>query len=348
MDNKRVLVGMSGGVDSSASAILLKEQGYEVIGVSMLLSPSDTADKYKDAVEVCGHIGIKHLFYDLKDYFRSTIIEYFKNEYLAGRTPNPCVLCNSVIKWEKLFEKADELGCGYISMGHYSRIIQDDNGYHLKRGLDDKKDQSYFLYVMKKSVMPRIIFPLGEKVKSDARDICAQEGFDFFSRKKESMEICFIPEDDYQKFLLDNFKEFKKIRQGKIIRDDGVKTSNTHEGYPFYTIGQRKGLGGGYSEPMYVSGIDPVKNEIRVSDRNGLSGNKVLTNNLNWLEKVDFGSVYTAKIRYNTHPAECTIKEIKNDLIEVTFKESVFAITPGQSCVIYKDDLVIGGGIIIS
>jgi tRNA-uridine 2-sulfurtransferase len=347
MHNKRVLVGMSGGVDSSASAILLKEQGYEVIGVSMLLSPSDTPGKYKDAVEVCGHIGIKHLFYDLKDYFRSTIIEYFKNEYLAGRTPNPCVLCNSVIKWNKLFEKADELGCEYISMGHYSRIIHDENGYHLMRGLDDKKDQSYFLYGMKKSVLSRILFPLGGMVKDDAKRICAHEGFDFFSRKKESMEICFIPDDDYQKFLLENFKEFKKIRPGKIIRDDGVKTTNTHEGYPFYTIGQRKGLGGGYSEPMYVSGTDPVKNEIRISDRKGLSSATVMVKDLNFLEKIDLRCVYTAKIRYNTQPAECRIKEIENGMIEVSFKEPVFAVTPGQSCVIYKDDLVMGGGIIL-
>lgn len=347
MHNKRVLVGMSGGVDSSAAAILLKEKGYEVIGVSMLLSPSDTAGKYKDAVEVCGHIGIKHLFYDLKDYFRSTIIEYFKNEYLAGRTPNPCVLCNSVIKWDKLFEKADELGCEYISMGHYSRIIHDENGYHLMRGLDDKKDQSYFLYGMRKSVLSRILFPLGGMVKDDAKRICAHEGFDFFSRKRESMEICFIPDDDYQKFLLEYFKEFKKIRPGKIIRDDGVKTTNTHEGYPFYTIGQRKGLGGGYSEPMYVSGTDPVKNEIRISDKKGLSSDTVLVKDLNFLEKFDLRCVYTAKIRYNTQPAECTIKEIENGLIEVSFKEPVFAVTPGQSCVIYKDDLVMGGGIIL-
>jgi tRNA-uridine 2-sulfurtransferase len=347
MDNKRVLVGMSGGVDSSASAILLKNQDYEVIGVSMLLSPSDTAGKYKDAVEVCGHIGIKHLFYDLKDYFKSTIIEYFTNEYLAGKTPNPCVLCNSVIKWDKLFEKADELGCEYISMGHYSRIIHDQNGYHLMRGLDNKKDQSYFLYGMKKSVLSRILFPLGGMVKDDAKRICAHEGFDFFSRKKESMEICFIPDDDYQKFLLENFKEFKKIRPGKIIRDDGVKTTNTHEGYPFYTIGQRKGLGGGYSEPMYVSGTDPVKNEIRISDRKGLSSDTVLVKDLNFLEKIDLRCVYTAKIRYNTQPVECRIKEIENGLIEVTFKEPVFAVTPGQSCVIYKDDLVMGGGIIL-
>jgi len=338
---------MSGGVDSSASAILLKEQGYEVIGVSMLLSPTDTTEKYNDAVDVCFKIGIKHIFYDLKDYFRSTVIEYFRNEYLAGNTPNPCVLCNSVIKWNKLFEKADELGCEFLSMGHYSRIVQDESGFHLKRGLDDKKDQSYFLYVLRKEFMPRILFPLGEMIKDDAKRICSLEGFDFFSRKKESMEICFIPDDDYKKFLLDNFEEFRKIKPGRIIRDDGEKTDNKHEGFPFYTIGQRKGLGGGYSEPMYVSGIDPVKNEIYISQRAGLSAVKIFLSILNRLENIDYDLLYQAKIRYNTKSAECRIKEIANDLIEVTFTEAVFAVTPGQSCVIYKDDTVIGGGIIL-
>ncbi|HXK49454.1 MAG TPA: tRNA 2-thiouridine(34) synthase MnmA [Clostridiales bacterium] len=342
---KKVLVGMSGGVDSSASAIILKEQGFEVTGCSMLLSPSDTEEKYADAVKVCDKIGAEHHFFDLKDYFRSTVIEYFRKEYLAGRTPNPCVLCNSVIKWDKLFEKADELGCEYLSMGHYSRIIQDEKGFHLRRGLDIKKDQSYFLYVMKKEIMPRILFPLSELVKDEARDICARTGLDFH-RKKESMEICFIPDDDYKKFLLDNFEEFRKIKPGRIIRDDGEKTVNKHEGYPFYTVGQRKGLGGGYAEPMYVSGIDPERNEVHISSRNGLAHSSVVFGEANWLEEPVNGATYTAKIRYNTDPAECVLEVKENGLYQAVFIKPVFAVTPGQSCVLYKDDTVIGGGII--
>lgn len=344
---KKVLIGMSGGVDSSAAAIILKEQGYEVIGCSMLLSPSDTEENYADAIEVCKKIGADHHFYDLRGYFKSTVIEYFRKEYLAGRTPNPCVLCNSVIKWDKLFEKADELGCEYLSMGHYSRIIKDDNGYHLRRGLDHKKDQSYFLYVMKKDIMPRILFPLGEMVKDDARKICEDTGLNFH-RKKESMEICFIPDDDYKKFLLENFEEFRKIRSGRIIRDDGEKTVNKHEGYPFYTVGQRKGLGGGYAEPMYVSGIDTEKNEVRISSRNSLYQNLVCFSEVNWLEEPENGATYTAKIRYNTEPAECVLEIIENGLFKAAFSKPVFAVTPGQSCVLYKNDTVIGGGIIRS
>lgn len=344
---KKVLVGMSGGVDSSASAIILKEQGYEVIGCSMLLSPSDTEEKYADAVEVCNKIGAEHHFYDLRDYFKDTVIEYFRKEYLAGRTPNPCVLCNSVIKWDKLFEKADELGCGYLSMGHYSRIVKDENGYHLRRGLDHKKDQSYFLYVMKKDIMSRILFPLGEMVKDDAREICEDTGLNFH-RKKESMEICFIPDDDYKKFLLDNFEEFRHIKPGRIIRDDGEKSVNKHDGFPFYTVGQRKGLGGGYYEPMYVSKTDPAKNEVYISVRDGLSHNTVTFSDANWLEEPAFGETYTAKIRYNTEPAECVLEIQENGLYKAVFSKPVFAVTPGQSCVIYKGDTVIGGGIIQS
>ena len=200
---------------------------------------------------------------------------------------------------------------------------------------------------MRKGIIPRILCPLGEMVKDDAREICSRTGLSF-SRKKESMEICFIPDDDYKKFLIGNFEEFSHIKPGRIIRGDGEKTVNKHDGYPFYTVGQRKGLGGGYAEPMYVSGIDPEKNEVHISSRNGLYQNLVYFSDANWLEEPEDGTVYTAKIRYNTDPAECLLEVKENGLYQTFFTKPVFAVTPGQSCVIYKDDLVIGDGIIQS
>ena len=341
-----VLVGMSGGVDSSASAYLLKEQGYEVIGGTMLLSPTDTEEKYSDAVEVCKILGIKHHFFDFRKYFKNTVIEYFKNEYLAGRTPNPCVLCNSTIKWKKLYEEAEKLGCDKLSMGHYATIEYKNNEYFLKRGKDRKKDQSYFLYGINKNILSKIIFPLDGMVKDDVRNICDKAGFSI-SRKKESMEICFIPNDDYKSFLIDNFAEFRTIGSGDIVLNTGEKQKNKHEGYPFYTIGQRKGLGGGYPTPMFVSAIDKENNKVIISERKGLDQKIVLVQNLNWLkDEITKELRCTAKIRYNSPDQPCIAKRTGEDSLELIFDEDVFAVTPGQSTVLYDGDYIIGGGII--
>ncbi|MCK5760300.1 MAG: tRNA 2-thiouridine(34) synthase MnmA [Candidatus Delongbacteria bacterium] len=342
----KVLVGMSGGVDSSAAAYLLKEQGYEVIGGTMLLSPTDTPEKYSDAVEVCRILDIEHKFFDFREYFRQTIIENFKNEYLAGRTPNPCVLCNSTIKWKKLFEEAEKLDCDRLSMGHYATIELKNNQYFLKRAKDKKKDQSYFLYGIDRNILSKIVFPLDGMVKDDVREICKTAGFDI-SRKKESMEICFILNDDYKSFLLDNFPEFKAIGSGDILLNTGERQKNKHEGYPFYTIGQRKGLGGGYLTPMFVSKIDKENNKVIISERKGLDTKIVKVKNLNWLnDEIVDQKKCTAKIRYNSPDQPCIAKRTGEDTLELIFDEDVFAVTPGQSAVLYDEDYVIGGGII--
>ncbi|NOR46146.1 MAG: tRNA 2-thiouridine(34) synthase MnmA [Candidatus Delongbacteria bacterium] len=343
----KVLIGMSGGVDSSASAYLLKEQGYEVIGGTMLLSPTDTEKKYSDAVEVCKILEIEHKFFDFREYFRKTIIKNFKNEYLAGRTPNPCVLCNSTIKWKKLFEEAEKLGCDRLSMGHYATIEHENNEYFLKRGKDKKKDQSYFLYGIDRNILSKIVFPLDGMVKDDVRELCNKAGFDI-SRKKESMEICFILNDDYKSFLLDNFPEFKTIGSGDILLNTGEKQKNKHEGYPFYTIGQRRGLGGGYPTPMFVSAIEKNTNTVIISNRKDLDRKVVNVKELNWLnDEITDEMKCTAKIRYNSPSQPCIAKRTGEDSLELIFDEDVFAVTPGQSAVLYDGDYVIGGGIIV-
>jgi tRNA-uridine 2-sulfurtransferase len=363
MTKKKVLVGMSGGVDSSVAAYLLKEQGYEVIGVTMNLWSYESyggnkenergccsVETFSDARAVAAQIGIPHYVINFRDEFKKVVVDNFISEYMKGRTPNPCVLCNTVIKWIELLKKADELGCGYIATGHYANIIYNDQTslYELHRGADPKKDQSYFLYGMTQSALSRTIFPLSTITKEKVREIAKTLGLKT-AEKKESMEICFIPDNDYRRFLKENADGLGRlIKPGKMLDSDGKYLKRDHDGFPFYTVGQRKGLGGGFPEPMYVRSVDAEKNTVTIGKEIELYDREVMIKDLNWLSgKPSENEKYSAKIRFNTTDRSCRILFSDDESVKIIFDEPVFAVTPGQSCVIYKDDLVVGGGIII-
>ena len=368
MKNKgRVLLGMSGGVDSSVAAFLLKEEGYDVVGVTMnLWSFEDyggnvvsekgccSLESFADARAVAKQLDIPHYVLNFKETFKKHVIDDFKTEYMKGRTPNPCILCNTVIKWQELFKKADLLDCDYLATGHYAKIDynNDTDRYELLRGDDPKKDQSYFLYGITQEALKRTLFPLAEiQDKNKVREIAKEMNLKT-ANKTESMEICFIPDNDYKRFLKENIEGIDKIvRPGNMLDSDGnILKNRKHEGYPYYTIGQRKGLGGGFSRPMYVKKIDAGNNTIQISEKEDLSEQFVTVENLNWVsEEIKIGETkenLTAKIRFNTSDKPCKIERIENNIVKIIFEEPVYAVTPGQTAVFYNGEKVLGGGLI--
>ena len=337
---KRVLIGMSGGVDSSVAAYLLKEQGYEVVGLTMSLFVSNSesgctaTNIIDDAKKVCDKLGIEHHVLDLRQAFKSHVIDNFINSYLNAETPNPCVECNKFLKFGLMWEEAKKLNCDFIATGHYASIK--DNKLCK---IDSPKDQTYFLYKINKELLPHILFPLQDFTDKDKiRNIASQIGLEVHD-KKDSQDICFI-EGEYTNFLEQNID--KLPNKGNFILSDGTIIGE-HKGIIYYTIGQRKGLGVSYKHPLYVININKETNDITLGTEEELASKEITITNINLL--VDNLPTYAqGKIRYRYELTPCSIKQIDNDTIIVTFDVPVKAATIGQSLVLYDNDICLGGG----
>lgn len=339
MERKTVAIGMSGGVDSSVAACLLKDKGYNVIGVTLeLLDNEETKKSIEDAKAICKKIDIKHYVCDLKEEFKEEIVQNFITAYKQGKTPNPCVLCNRLFKFGLFYKKALELGADYISTGHYARVKNN----RLMMSLADGKDQSYFLCQIKKEILPKVLFPLNEfQSKEEIRTLARKYQLPV-SEKKDSQEVCFIPNDDYKTFLKKNGQEEE---EGKIILTDGTVLGN-HKGLFNYTIGQRKGLNISYKEPLYVIQLDTKNNNLIVGTNNELFNQELTATNMNYLVEKDefFKTKLFAKIRSRGNLEEVdTVTEEQNRL-KIKFKDKLRAITPGQLIVFYNENKECLGG----
>ncbi|MBC8043990.1 MAG: tRNA 2-thiouridine(34) synthase MnmA [Rhizobacter sp.] len=361
---KKVVVGMSGGVDSSVTACLLAEQGYEVIGITMKTWDYDMAglsnsskketgccslESINDARSVAVANGFLHYTIDFRDEFGERVIDYFKDEYLHGRTPNPCVMCNTRVKWDSLLRRAKMLGADYIATGHYANVRFENDRYKLSRGKDLNKDQSYVLWGISQEALSRTLFPLAEYTKPEVRELARKFGLKV-ADKGESYEICFIPDNDYERFLKETVPDLtEKVSGGKIISEAG-DVLGEHRGYPFYTIGQRKGLGLTTEEPVFVTEIDYQSNTITVGSDVSLQHHGLVASQVNFISITELTEPLrcTAKIRYKDTPALCTLVPAMNGMVEVRFDQPKRAITPGQAVVFYDGEDVLGGGFIHS
>lgn len=358
---KRVVVAMSGGVDSSIAAALLVEKGFEVIGITIKTynyenvggnysneSSCCSLDGINDARLVADKFGFPHYVLDFSAEFKELVIQNFIQEYLAGNTPNPCVICNRKIKWEALIRKALSLGAEYIATGHFAKVRYDENRkrFVLSRGKDLSKDQSYALWGLTQESLSRTIFPLAEYTKSEVRQLAIQYGLTN-ARKGESFEICFIPDDNYERFLKEQKPELEnKLSNGDLIFDG--KIVGKHKGYPFYTIGQRKGLGVALHEPVYVRKIDPQENKIYLGRESDIMHTGLIARDVNLIafDSLKSGMKVIAKVRYKDEGTEAYAIELESGKLQVIFQKKKRAITPGQSVVLYDNDDVVGGGVI--
>ena len=347
---RKVAVGMSGGVDSSLTAALLLERGFEVVGVTMLLEDRNfhersccSSKEVDDAATVAEKLGIEFHVVDLREAFRKSVVNYFVAEYLCGRTPNPCVRCNREIKFGKLFDFAKNLGADYLATGHYARIIFEDGRFKLKQATDLHKDQSYVLYNLTPEKLSKILLPLGDFSKQETRKLAAQMNLPV-AQKPDSQEICFVPNDDYKTFLRNFAPNADALRAGKIVDTCG-KILGTHSGIVNYTIGQRKGLGIAADHPLYVLQLDAFNNQVVVGKSDEIFSTSLTAHDVHWIYKPPLPATLQAKIRYGSKLATCKVSEGEN-FLRVTFAEKQRAITPGQSIVFYDGDEVLGGAII--
>jgi tRNA-specific 2-thiouridylase len=345
---------MSGGVDSSATAALLKEKGCDVIGITLKLWPQDCVSRAEDkccgpqavtdARAVCHQLGIPYYLVDEAAEFQKQVIQYFADEYKAGRTPNPCVMCNQHLKFGTLLSLADDLGAQFIATGHFARIEPSADGtrHLLKKGRDPRKDQSYFLFSLRQAQLARAMFPLGEKTKADTREVARHCQLKT-AEKEESMEICFVPDNDYGGFL--QKAGLAQKHRGEIVDLHGRKLGK-HDGVEFYTIGQRKGIGVSSSRPLYVVDLDAANNRVIVGDEAALSRSEFEVERCNWIAFAEPPATIevSAKIRYNHPGTPASVIPTGDGGARVKLHEPQRAITPGQACVFYQEDLVVGGG----
>lgn len=366
-ENKRVLLGMSGGTDSSVAAMLLQEAGYEVTGITFRFYELNDATGYlEDARELADRLGIRHIIYDAREVFRKQIIEYFVDEYMAGHTPVPCTLCNNYLKWPLLSQIADEMGIFYIATGHYVRKTQIEDTYYITYAADADKDQTFFLWGLKQDVLRRMLLPMGGVTKVEARAWAARRGFQKVAVKKDSLGVCFCPMDyrsflkewlvrNSQKEIEDNTELIRKRRawsertgRGRFVDEEGNFIA-WHEGYPFYTIGQRRGLGIHLNHPVFVKEIHPEKNEIVLASLQALEKNEMYLKEWNIVNKERLlgHPDVIVKIRYRKQENHCTVTVTPDNLLHVQLHEPLAAIAPGQAAAFYKDGLLLGGGIIV-
>ena len=374
-ENKRVLLGMSGGTDSSVAAMRLLEAGYEVIGVTFRFYELNGSTEYlEDARNLAERLGIRHITYDAREIFAQQIIEYFVQEYLAGRTPVPCTLCNNYLKWPLLAKIADEMGLFYIATGHYAQNIQLNETFYITYAADSDKDQTFFLWGLKQDILNRMLLPMGDITKAEARSWAAEHGFRKVATKKDSIGVCFCPMD-YRTFLKDwlvrngqmsvsnseasiNNSQTSgsdkqawsdRIRRGRFVDEKGTFIA-WHEGYPFYTIGQRRGLGIHLNRPVFVKEIDPEKNEVVLASLSSLEKTEMWLKDWNLVnqERTLDRSDIIVKIRYRKQENHGTITVTSDHLLHVQLHEPLTAIAPGQAAAFYGDGLLLGGGIIVS
>lgn len=351
---------MSGGIDSTVTALMLHHQGYEVVGITMKTwdyaasggSKKETGccnlDSFNDARMAAVQHGFPHYILDIRDEFGSFVVDNFVDEYLAGRTPNPCVLCNTHIKWRALLKRADALGCDFIATGHYASVRQHDNGrFVVSRGTDETKDQSYVLWGLQQDLLSRTLLPLGTYRKTEIRQMALDFGYPELAKKAESYEICFVPDNDYRGFLKRKVDGLEEKVAGGLFVDKHGNILGQHKGYPFYTIGQRKGLDIALGKPAYVTAIDPDTNTVVLGDEEDLACEEMVVKGVNWIkyQGLEAPMEATTKIRYKDRGSLSVIAPSDNG-VQVRFFEKAKGIAPGQSAVFYEGDDVIGGGII--
>lgn len=355
----KILVAMSGGIDSTVAALMLNEEGYEVIGITMKTwdyATSNTngketgccnVDSFNDARKAAVEHGFPHYILDIRSEFGDAVIENFVDEYLAGRTPNPCVMCNTHIKWQALLKRANALDCEFIATGHYAKVRSENGRHIISKGLDDNKDQSYVLWGLTQECVGRSVFPLGGYHKPEIRQMALDYGYPELAKKSESYEICFVPDNNYRNFLKKNVDGLEeRVSGGNFVMQDGSVVGQ-HKGYPFYTIGQRKGLELAFGKPMYVTDINADTNTVMLGEDVDLNRLRMEVGQMNYGKYAAFDKDMESlvKIRYHDAGTMATVNEL-NGKVDVVFDHDVKGVAPGQSAVFYEGDDVIAGGII--